>query len=53
MISGFCPSVNDVCTLLGCYVALISNYLPTFWNGPVGCPIFMVKHDLEYGTNGT
>jgi len=25
MISGFCPSVNDICTFLGCYAALISN----------------------------
>jgi hypothetical protein len=53
MTSGFHPSANEVCTLLGCYAALIGNLLPTFWNSPVFCPISMVKHDLEYGTNGT
>jgi hypothetical protein len=25
MISGFCPSANDICTLLGYYTALIGN----------------------------
>jgi len=53
MISGFRPSANEVCTLLGCYAALIGNLLPTFWNSPVDRPIFIVKHDLEYGTNET
>jgi len=31
-ISGFCHSAVDVFSLLGCYVAYVDSWLPTFWD---------------------
>jgi len=52
MISGFELGVNEVCTLLGLYAALIGSFLPTFldkswclWNSRSG-----VSEDLSSGT---
>jgi hypothetical protein len=40
VILGFRRGVNDVSTLLGCYVALTDSWLPTDFSGRSIGPIF-------------
>jgi hypothetical protein len=52
VISGFCPEVDEICTLLGYYAASIGNPVATFRDN-VSVPSSSVKKSKKKKKDGT